>query len=164
MKILMVLYLLFIIGVALGIVYLTSKLRVRIPGGLFLIILLVIVSPVLISYFFLSYLAPLPETIVPDLYGLPEKEARQSLDEAGLQIHIEKKYEGDDEVTFQRPEPGRKVREGRAVTIIVGNPKAVNYLPLTSTEAVPETTASDETPSDETPSDESPAENGGDQP
>jgi beta-lactam-binding protein with PASTA domain len=140
MKILLVFYLLFIILVALSIAYLSSRLHFRFQARFLIIILAVIISPVIISYFLLSYLYPLPETTVPDLDGFTEEQAVKKIREAGLLPHIEKKYPGEDYVTFQRPEAGREVKEGRAVTIIIGKPRSINYI-APSPEAAPETPA-----------------------
>jgi len=135
MRILLIGYLIFIIIVALAIAYLISWLRIKVPKRVILIILIVIASPVIISYFLLSYFYPLSETMVPNLIGLSENEAVERLEEAGLSVHIEKKYESYDVVTYQRPEGGRLVKEGRMVSIILGNPKTINYLNPQSQEA-----------------------------
>jgi hypothetical protein len=128
MRILLIGYLIFIIIAALAVAYLISWLRIKVPKRVILIILIVIASPVIISYLLLSYFYPLSETMVPNLIGLSENEAFERLEEAGLSVHIEKKYESYDAVTYQRPEGGRLVKEGRTVSIILGNPKTINYL------------------------------------
>lgn len=120
-------YLAFIIIVALAIAYLTLSLRIRFPGRFLFIILLIIASPVIASYVLLSYFYPLPETTIPDVVGFSERDAVQKLESLGLSVHIEKKYPGEDIVTFERPEPGRMAKEGRTVTLIIGRPKSINY-------------------------------------
>ncbi len=134
MRALLIGYLIFIILIALVVIYIVSRLRVKFPGRFIFIILLVIISPVIISYLSLSYFYPLPETAVPDLNGLSEAQAQQKLEEIGLTMHVEKKYDEGDLVTFQRPEPGRTVKEGRSVTVIIGNPRTIDYLNLTTPE------------------------------
>jgi len=140
MKILLVGYLLFIMVVALAVAYLVSRLRVRFPARFLVLILIIIASPVIISYLLLSYFYPLPETVVPNILGLPGKDAAQKLEEVGLSVHVEKQYEGQDIVTFQRPEAGRSVKEGRAITIILGRPRTINYLNRPSQEITPAVT------------------------
>ena len=149
MKLMLIGYLVFIIIVALAIVYLTSRLTIRFPGRFLFIILLIIASPVIISYVLLSYFYPLPEAKVPDVVGFSERDALQKLEALGLIVHIEKKYEGMDIVTFQRPEPGRMVKEGRIVTIIIGNPKTINYLNPPTPEAFPAVTPESQNPTPE---------------
>ena len=149
MKLMLIGYLVFIIVVAVAIVYLISRLNIRFPGRFLFVILLIIASPVIISYALLSYFYPLPEARVPDVIGFSEKDAVQKLEDMGLAVHIEKKYEGKDIVTFQRPEPGRMVKEGRSVTIIIGNPKSINYLNPPTPEAFPAATPESQNPAPE---------------
>jgi len=151
MRTLLIGYLIFIILIALAIIYIVSRLKVKFPGRFIFIILLVIVSPVIASYLFLSYFSPLPELQVPDLNGMTEDQARQKLEESGLAIRVEKKYDNVDAVTFQRPEPGRTVKEGRSVTVIIGNPKTIDYFNPTTAEgqAIPQSAPTPETTSGE---------------
>lgn len=128
MKSLMIGYLIFIIVIALVIAGLISWLRIKLQKRAIFLILIIIASPVIIGYLILSYFAPIPETVVPDLVGTTEIQAKSRLESAGLSTYVEKRYEGFDIVSFQRPEAGRVVKEGRTVTIIVGSPKTVNYL------------------------------------
>jgi hypothetical protein len=146
MRLMLIGYLIFIIVVALAIIYLASRLRIRFPGRFLFLILLIIASPVIISYFILSYFYPLPETAVPDVGGFSERDAVQKLESVGLTVHVEKRYEGTDAVTFQRPEPGRMVKEGRIVTLIIGQPKSINYLNPPSPEAYSPNTSESKAP------------------
>ena len=127
MKFLMIGYLVFIIIAALMIAGLISWLRIKLQKRIIFLILIIIAAPVILSYLILSYFAPIPETVVPDVTGTTEMQATRRLEAAGLSTYVEKRYEGFDIVTFQRPEAGRVVKEGRAVTIILGSPKTINY-------------------------------------
>ncbi|KAF0134557.1 MAG: hypothetical protein FD145_575 [Candidatus Saganbacteria bacterium] len=102
-------------------------------------ILAIISAPVIISYIVLTHFSPLPETVVPYVIGLSEMEAFEKLESIGLICFVEKNYENEDVVSFQRPEAGRVAKEGRAVTIIIGKPKTIDYI-IKSNETTKEST------------------------
>jgi len=129
MRELLIYYLLFVVVVALAIAILVSRLKIRRPVRFVFFMLLLIASPVLISYLILTYFSPLPEAAVPDLIGLTQNQAQVRVESLGLKLQVENTYEeSPDMVTFQRPEAGRMVKVGRPVMVILGRP---NVLPLT---------------------------------
>ena len=64
-----------------------------------------------------------PLVRVPDLIGMTEGEARQALDDAGLQVEVRRPRtrdpEEDGRVVEQRPGPSAEREEGRTVVILV---------------------------------------------
>jgi len=130
----LIIYLVFMVLVTLGISALLLKMRVRYPLRLILIILLLIASPVIFSYIILTYFAPLPEAVVPDLMGLTEQEAADSLNKLGLSYKVESRYENENAVTFQRPEAGRLVKRGRTVSLVIGKPVTISPVPTVTPE------------------------------
>lgn len=145
MRELLIYYLLFVVVVALAIAILVSRLKIKRPVRFVFFMLLLIASPVLISYLMLTYFSPLPEAAVPDLIGLTQNEAQVRVESLGLKLQVENTYEEDpDMVTFQRPEAGRMVKVGRPVMVILGRP---NVLPLTPTPTLtPETPGEEKEP------------------
>jgi hypothetical protein len=130
----LIIYLVFMVLATLGISALLLKMRVRHPLRLIFIILLLIASPVIFSYILLTYFAPLPEAVVPDLMGLSEQQAADSLNKLGLSYKVESRYENENIVTFQRPEPGRLVKRGRTVSLVIGKPVTVSPAPVSTPE------------------------------
>lgn len=131
MKTILIFYLSFVAVVTLCLAYLVYKLRVKKPLRFLFVTLLIIASPVIISYVFMTYLAPIPEGLVPEVVGLTEVEALESLKSRGLKGTIEIRYstaEGE-LVSKQRPESGRLVKSGRPVFLIIGKPKHFELLP-----------------------------------
>lgn len=64
---------------------------------------------------------PLPSTAVPDLQGLPLDEALTALEVAGLEVEGLIIGKGP-AVIAQEPEPQRRITQGAAVAITVGDP------------------------------------------
>jgi len=126
MRILLIFYFLFILILAVLIAYLVSKMQVRHPLRMIIFTLILIASPVILSYIALTYWAPLPETIVPEVIGLSEPEAKMRLEQLGLRLMVENRYQENGPVTFQRPEAGRLVKEGRTVFAIIGKPENIH--------------------------------------
>jgi len=126
MRILLTFYFLFIVILAISIAYLVSKIHIRHPLRIVILALILITSPVILSYIALTYWAPLPETIVPEVIGLSEPEAKIRLEQLGLHIKVENRYQEQGLVTFQRPEAGRTVKEGRLVFVIIGKPENIH--------------------------------------
>jgi len=109
---LLVFYLLFIMVALLVVGYLITKLDVPHPQLVMVALAFLIVSPIVISYVYTTYIAP-----------LSVEEARKKLKNEGLKGRIsEKAYERtvpEGKVISQRPEAGRRVKLGRVVNLKV---------------------------------------------
>ncbi|MGB9613479.1 MAG: PASTA domain-containing protein [Candidatus Margulisiibacteriota bacterium] len=97
--------------------------------GLLIILFLILGA----GYYYLVYFNPLPEIVVPDVGGMPFKMATEKLEEFGLRVHeagrvFDAKYPVD-YVVSQRPEPGRKVKVGRIVNLIVSSGREKTTVP-----------------------------------
>ncbi len=116
-------YLIFVVVVLAVVAYLVLKLKIPSPTAVVIFIAILIISPVVLSYLYAIYVAPLPEVVVPDLTWLTLEEAEVKLSTLGLRYRIaEKVYERtvpDGRVVSQRPEPGRVVKKRRIVNLIV---------------------------------------------
>ncbi len=119
--ILLVLYLMFVIISLLTISYLVTKLDVPNPHLVMVVIAVVIVSPILIGYFYSTYIVPVSEVAVPNVTNLTVDEAAAKLKKAGLSARVaEKAYERnipDGRIISQRPEPGNRVKTGRMINL-----------------------------------------------
>jgi len=122
MRWMLIFYLAFLIAVAALVGSLIFKLQVKRPLRLITIILLLVASPMIFSYLMVAYYQPLPETTVPDLAGLTETEARDTLKQYNLNLKVEQKYESE-LITLQHPEAGRTVKQGRTILVTLGKPK-----------------------------------------
>ena len=116
-------YLMFVVAVLVAVAYLVIKLKLPSPTIIAMIVGILIISPVLVSYLYSIYIAPLPEVVVPELTWLTLEEAEVRLSKEGLKYRIaERVYERtvpDGRVVSQRPEPGRVVKKGRVINLIV---------------------------------------------
>jgi serine/threonine-protein kinase len=76
-----------------------------------------------VIYFSVIYGTPLPETKTPYLIGLPAAEADKIAQQLNLNTAvIDKTYEPgvpENQVIYQRPEPGRIVKQGRTINLVV---------------------------------------------
>lgn len=121
------LYLVFIIVVSLIVSFLVLALRLPSPRLIITLVILFILSPLILGYFYLMYFNSLPETIAPDVTGMLLPEAREKIESLGLKAReagavFEAKYpEGT--VVSQRPEGGRRVKEGRVINLMVSSGK-----------------------------------------
>jgi len=122
MRWMLIFYLAFLIAVAALVGSLIFKLQVKRPLRLITIILLLVASPMIFSYLMVAYYQPLPETTVPDLTGLTETDARDTLKQYNLNIKVEQKYESE-LITLQHPEAGRTFKQGRTILVTLGKPK-----------------------------------------
>lgn len=137
MRELLIYYLLFVVVVALAVAALVSRLKIKRPLRFIFFMMLLIASPVILSYLVMNF-SSLPEVTVPDLIGLSESEARVRVEATGLKLQVESAYEENPEmVTFQRPEPGRTVKMGRPVFVILGKPQVLPLIPSATSEASP---------------------------
>ncbi|MFH1387537.1 MAG: PASTA domain-containing protein [bacterium] len=116
-------YLVYVIVISLlfGLVVLRlKKLKLALTAGLIIFVLLL---PLLIGYFYMMYVNSLPEVIVPNLSGQTSQEAAEKVEE--LNLKVKEAGRANDQnipegvIVSQRPEPGRMVKEGRTINVIV---------------------------------------------
>lgn len=116
-------YFIFVIIILAIVTYLVFKLPIHSPIALIFILAIVITSPVVLSYLYVTYFAPLPEVVVPDLSWMTREEAKTKLDEIGLKARIaERAYERrvpEGSIVSQRPEAGKRVKVGRVINLKV---------------------------------------------
>ena len=137
-------YVIFIFVVAFLLVLTVPKLKIKNPLRFISIIMFLVLAPIVISYFYFTSFAPIPETMVPDVVGLSEIEAIGRIEKMGLDFNVERKDDSSNVVTYQRPEPGKVVKAGRVVSIVIG--KSGTEMPIPSSvvvtpNATPENTA-----------------------
>lgn len=120
------LYLSFVIVISLIIGVLVVRLKLPSPRFIIAVLVLFVVLPLFIGYFYLIYFSSLPEVVVPDVRGRPVEAAKAALtavdlraNEAGC-VYDPKFPEGF--VISQRPEAGRLVKVGRVINLIVNSP------------------------------------------
>lgn len=126
-------YLVFIIMVSLLIGLIVMKLRIPHPHIVIPAIVAIILLPAVIGYFYITYFTSLPETVVPDLKGMPLKVALSRLEALQLKgkeagSTFDAKYP-EGMVVSQRPEGGRKVKIGRLVSLITSSGKRKVMVP-----------------------------------
>lgn len=102
--------------------FLMGKGVVSLRSSAVIIILLVIASPILLNLFIWFYAGMREEVFTPDVMGLKSETAISKLEESGLYgeisgVSFSNQPEGV--VISQRPEGGKKVKEGRVVSLIV---------------------------------------------
>ena len=125
------LYFVFVIAVLFAMGYLVYKLPIRYPFLLVISLIILITSPVILSYIYMTYFATLEEVTVPDVAWMTIENATKKLEQAGLKALIaERAYERnvpEGSVVSQRPEPGRKAKIGRVVSlrVSIGNRKVI---------------------------------------
>jgi serine/threonine-protein kinase len=126
-------YLLFVIAVSLAVSLIVLRLKLPSPRLIVTLIMLFVVSPLIIGYFYLMYFDSLPEMAAPDVIGLPFAAAKAQLEAVGLkareagQVYESKQQEGT--VVSQRPEPGRMVKIGRMVNLMISGGKRKVQVP-----------------------------------
>ena len=117
------LYLGFVIIASLIVSLLVLRLKLPSPRLISALLVLFIVSPLILGYFYLVYFDSLPEVTVPDVAGRPMEVAKERLAAVNLQAReaasvYESKYpEGI--IVSQRPEAGRNVKTGRIINLMV---------------------------------------------
>lgn len=92
----------------------------RIATTLLLSILVILIG-LLGAFFFTGFGMPRDVT-VPDIVGKPQAEAEQMLDQVGLKMKVVSETYSDQpagEVTACVPEPGRRLKEGREVRVVI---------------------------------------------
>lgn len=126
-------YLVFIILVSIVVTYLVWRLNFREPIKLVAIIMAIILSPLVLGYLYIAYFSPIPETTVPHLAGMPLEEALEELESLGLKGRFtgtvfDMKYPEGSVVT-QRPEAGRRVKEGRVIRLVTSSGRRKVIIP-----------------------------------
>jgi len=92
-----------------------------------LLVVLLILLPLIFGYYYFVYFDSLPETVAPDVTGLPLEAAKEKIEGLGLRAReagtvFEAKFPEGCVVT-QRPEGGRRVKEGRMINLILSSGK-----------------------------------------
>ena len=104
-------------------------MKIRRPFRFISAVLFLIILPVIAVYFYLTVFSSLPETMVPDVIGLDEKAAVTRIEQMGLTPRVESRNSASNQVSNQRPEPGRVVKTGRVILLIIGKPETENPYP-----------------------------------
>lgn len=126
-------YLVFVILVSIAVSLVLMRMRIADPRRAAAIIAAVLLVPLMAGYLYITYLGSIPETVVPDLRGLPLEKAFAQLE--GLRLRgifsgtvFDMKYpEGS--VVKQRPEAGRRVKEGRVIRLVTSSGKRKVLVP-----------------------------------
>jgi serine/threonine-protein kinase len=120
-------YLIFVIAASILVSLLVLRLNIPKPRMVILAVIAIILSPLILGYLYIAYFTSIPETIVPDLKGLPLEKAFEKLEILELKGRFagtvfDMKYpEGS--VVNQRPEGGRMVKVGRVVRLVTSSGK-----------------------------------------
>jgi beta-lactam-binding protein with PASTA domain len=126
-----------LIGYLIGI----GKILFR-PSVIFLMAAIILL-PFALNAFIWLYVTSAPETVIPDVLGLSSEKAIEMLAEDNLKgevIGISFSKEPSGTIISQRPESGRKVKEGRTISLIASAAEATTAVPniagRTSEEAI----------------------------
>lgn len=119
-------YLIFIVVLSILAGFIILRFRVALLKS-FIFLLIAIFVPALAGYIYFTSFTAIPETIVPDLSGIPLEEAFHKLEEADLSG----RYAGsvfdmnfpEGQVVSQRPEAGKRVKIHRAVFVLTSSGK-----------------------------------------
>jgi serine/threonine-protein kinase len=98
-------------------------MEISYPHVVIMALAAIIVSPIILSYVYSTYIVPVPEMTVPNVSNMALEGASAKLDAARLSARIaERAYEKDVPkgwVISQRPEAGRRVKVGRVINLKV---------------------------------------------
>ena len=122
-----ILYLFFIILASLIAGYLVWKMKLQSPQLVISFVALFFVLPLVIGFLYFVYFNSLPEVVVPDVTGVKLDLATAKLEAIGLRAReagsiYETRYP-EGYVASQRPEGGRRAKQGRVVNLIVSSGK-----------------------------------------
>jgi serine/threonine-protein kinase len=113
--------------------YLVTKLDISKPHFIVIAILFLISSPVVGSYVYTTYMAPVPEVKVPNITWLSVEEAKVKLAKLGLKARIaERAFERkvpEGKIISQRPEAGGLVKIGRLINLKVSIGERLVFAP-----------------------------------
>jgi beta-lactam-binding protein with PASTA domain len=120
-----IIYLLFLMVAALFAGYLVLKRGLPSARTVLVTALGFLLLPIFLGYLYLSSFASLPEVVVPDVRGMPSAAAQEKLAAIDLSGRIagsiyEAHYQ-EGAVAAQRPEPGRRVKQGRIINLMVSS-------------------------------------------
>jgi serine/threonine-protein kinase len=102
--------------------YLIGIGRIAFRPAVLLIMAMIVLFPFALNAFIWIYVSSSPETVIPDVMGLPSEKAIVMLAANNLKgevIGISFSKEPSGTVISQRPEAGRRVKEGRTINLIV---------------------------------------------
>lgn len=140
----LLIYFIVLIIAAIALLALSPRFHIKNPVKFFALICAGIAIPIIVGYIFLAYIYPIPQTIVPDVVGLTEKEAITRIERLDLSAKIESRDNSSNLVSSQRPEPGKIVKVGRVVVLSIGKqgkdiplPNEVVVSPLLTGESNP---------------------------
>lgn len=120
-------YLIFVMAASILVSLLVLRLNISKARVVILAIIAVILLPLIIGYLYITYFTSIPETIVPDLKGIPLEKAFEKL---GI-LELKGRFAGtvfdmkypEGSVVNQRPEGGRMVKVGRVVRLVTSSGK-----------------------------------------
>ncbi|MFA4857693.1 MAG: PASTA domain-containing protein [Candidatus Margulisiibacteriota bacterium] len=99
------------------------SVKIKHPFRVILVLLFLMLIPLAVIYFAVIYGATIPETKTPYLVGLAAEEAAKISQQMNLStVVIDKTYEPgipENQVVYQKPEPGRSVKQGRSINLVV---------------------------------------------
>jgi eukaryotic-like serine/threonine-protein kinase len=102
--------------------YLIGIGRISFRPAILLLMAVILLLPFALNAFIWLYVSSAPETVIPDVMGLPSEKAIVALASNNLKgevIGITFSKEPSGTVISQRPEAGKRVKEGRTVNLIV---------------------------------------------
>jgi serine/threonine-protein kinase len=120
-------YLLFLMAASLLVSLLVLRYKFPAPKVVIPWVIAIILVPALLGYLYVTYFTSIPETLVPDLTGLPVDEGIERLGAQGLRgkfagsLFNMKYPEGS--IVSQQPEAGRRVKIGRVVNLLTSSGK-----------------------------------------
>ncbi len=108
--------------------------KILLKPSVILLMAAIILVPFAINAFIWLYVSSAPETVIPDVLGLPSERAMVMLAGNNLKgdvIGISFSNEPSGTVISQRPEAGRRVKEGRTINLIVSAAETTVAVPDT---------------------------------
>lgn len=82
----------------------------------------ILLLPFALNFFIWYYASSTPETVIPDVMGMTSEKAIEQLQDSGLDgevIGVSFSKEPSGTVISQRPAAGKRVKEGRTISLIV---------------------------------------------
>ena len=90
--------------------------------SLLIVMAVILILPFALNLFIWFYASSTPETTIPNVMGMASEKAIETLQDNGLDgevIGVSFSKEPSDTVISQRPQAGKKVKEGRTISLIV---------------------------------------------
>ncbi len=127
------LYLVFIMAVSIVVSLLVLKLKLPAPHIFIPSIIIIILLPAILGYFYVTYFTSIPEVVVPDVRGAQLEHALAELESLNLAgKHLGNVFDAqhpEGYVVSQRPEAGRMVKVGRRVSLLTSSGKRKVVVP-----------------------------------